>query len=86
MRRFIISYSAPNIIKVILEVFTAANVNVIVILNVIPRSLVDRFISHVSVTCAVTEVISTRSQLPLFCLSECRLIMLKMKEVKVNVS
>jgi len=32
---FINSYSAPNIIKVIFEVFTAVNVNVIVVLNVI---------------------------------------------------
>jgi len=36
--------------------------------------------------CAVAEVISMHSQLPLFCLSEYRLITLKMEEVTVNVT
>ena len=86
MRRSVISYSAPNIIKMIFEVFTAVNVNVIVVLNVIPCSLVDRFIPRVSVACAVAEVFSTHMQPPHFCLSECRLITLKVKEVTFNVS
>jgi hypothetical protein len=86
MRRFINSHSAPNIIKVIFGVFTAVNVNAIVGLNVIPCSLVDRFIPCVSVMCAMAEVISTHYQLPLFCLSEYRLITLKTKEVTVNIT